>query len=63
VASALSAIESRINLKRWAGEDGQTMAEYAVVLAVITPLVVAMFSLLGASVSHEISRVSSYINF
>ena len=44
-------------------EYGQTMAEYAVVLAVITPLVVAILSLLGASVSVEIGKVASYIKF
>ena len=44
-------------------EDAQTMAEYAVVLAVITPLVVAILSLLGTNVSIEIGRVASYIKF
>jgi Flp pilus assembly pilin Flp len=63
VASALSAIENRIRTAKWRPEDGQTMAEYAVVLAVITPLVVAIFSLLGERVSTEVSRVAGYIHF
>ena len=64
MASALVAeIESRIHTALSVREQGQTMAEYAVVLAVITPLVVAILSLLGTNVSIEISRVASYINF
>jgi Flp pilus assembly pilin Flp len=41
-------------------EDGQTMAEYAVVLAVITPVIVASFALLSDSF---ISRVQSIAGF
>ena len=64
MASALVAeIESRIRTVVEVQERGQTMAEYAVVLAVITPLVVAILSLLGTNVSIEISRVASYVNF
>ena len=64
VASALVAqIESRIRTANAVEEQGQTMAEYAVVLAVITPLVVAILSLLGSNISIEIGRVASYINF
>ena len=64
MASALVAeIESRIRTGFAVQEQGQTMAEYAVVLAVITPLVVAILSLLGTNISVEVGRVASYINF
>ena len=42
-------------------EEGQTMAEYAVVLGVITIALVAAFTLIGTSVSAAISRVASDI--
>lgn len=63
MASALIATESGNRTDGLAADDGQTMAEYAVVLAVLTPLVVATFSLLGGRVSGEIAKVASYINF
>jgi Flp pilus assembly pilin Flp len=44
-------------------QDGQTMAEYAVVLAVITPLIVTILTLLGGNISSEISKIANYINF
>jgi Flp pilus assembly pilin Flp len=62
VASALVAREKQHKVDL-AVEDGQTMAEYAVVLAVLTPFVVAVFSLLGGRVSGQIARVAGYINF
>ena len=43
-------------------EAGQTMAEYAVVLAVISLLVVAALTLLGTNAAKEFSRVASYLN-
>ena len=62
MASALVAeIESRIHTGFTVQEQGQTMAEYAVVLAVITPLVVAILSLLGTSISTEIAKVGNYV--
>jgi Flp pilus assembly pilin Flp len=42
-------------------EQGQTMAEYAVVLGVITPGIVFMFGLFGDSIVSGISRVASLI--
>jgi Flp pilus assembly pilin Flp len=42
-------------------ERGQTMAEYAVVLAVITIAVVAALYLLSGNVGTAISRVSSKV--
>jgi Flp pilus assembly pilin Flp len=44
-----------------AREDGQTMAEYAVVLGVITVALIAVFSLLGSNVSTAISTIASRI--
>lgn len=46
-----------------AREDGQTMAEYAVVLAVITPLLVVILTLLGTNIAVEISKIASWITF
>jgi Flp pilus assembly pilin Flp len=42
-------------------EDGQTMAEYAVVLGVITLAVVGVFTALSGSISGAISNVTSSI--
>jgi Flp pilus assembly pilin Flp len=39
------------------GERGQTMAEYAVVLAVITAAVVAAISALGGSITSALNAV------
>jgi Flp pilus assembly pilin Flp len=44
-----------------AREGGQTMAEYAVVLGVITVAVVAVLSLLGGNVSTAISTIATRI--
>jgi Flp pilus assembly pilin Flp len=41
-------------------EDGQTMAEYAVVLAVITPAIVAAYAMLSDSF---IQRLETVIGF
>ena len=42
-------------------EEGQTMAEYAVVLGVITLGVVAVFTVLAGGVSGAISTITSRI--
>jgi Flp pilus assembly pilin Flp len=42
-------------------EDGQTMAEYAVVLGVITLAVVGVFVALSGGISGAISNVTSAI--
>jgi Flp pilus assembly pilin Flp len=44
-------------LVRLRGESGQTMAEYAVVLAVITIAVVVTLGLLSSSVSAQLNSV------
>jgi Flp pilus assembly pilin Flp len=40
-------------------EEGQTMAEYGVVLSVITLLVIAAFALLSTNVQNTIEGVAS----
>jgi Flp pilus assembly pilin Flp len=42
-------------------QDGQTMAEYAVVLGVITLAVVGVFTALSGGISGAISNVTGYI--
>jgi Flp pilus assembly pilin Flp len=42
-------------------QDGQSMAEYAVVLAVITIAVFAALGLLAGNIVNAISRVAGYI--
>jgi Flp pilus assembly pilin Flp len=49
----------RIQLHR---EDGQTMAEYGVVLAVITVGVVAAIGLLAVAISGKLGAVTSILN-
>ena len=41
----------------WRKEDGQTMAEYGVVLAVITVGAVAVFTALSGGITGAINRV------
>ena len=43
-----------------ADEQGQTMAEYSIVLAVITIGCIAAISMLGTSVISAITEVASY---
>ena len=42
-------------------EDGQTMAEYGVVLAVITIAVFGALALLSGNISNALTRVAGYI--
>ncbi|HYZ76330.1 MAG TPA: hypothetical protein VE596_03050 [Gaiellaceae bacterium] len=42
-------------------EDGQTMAEYGVVLAVLTIGAVGVFQLLGGSITGSINKVIAYL--
>ena len=44
-----------------AGEDGQTMAEYSVVLGVITIALVLSFTLFAGTIGAGIDRVTSLI--
>ncbi|MFI5234016.1 MAG: Flp family type IVb pilin [Gemmatimonadales bacterium] len=45
----------------WRKEDGQTMAEYGVVLAVITIAAVAALSLLSGGITKAINNVTSLL--
>jgi Flp pilus assembly pilin Flp len=45
----------------WKKEEGQTMAEYGVVLAVITIGAVAVFTTLSGGISASISKVTSLL--
>ncbi|HEX6702321.1 MAG TPA: hypothetical protein VF101_16460 [Gaiellaceae bacterium] len=45
----------------WRKEEGQTMAEYGVVLAVITIGAVAVFTALSGGISGSISKVTALL--
>jgi Flp pilus assembly pilin Flp len=45
----------------WKREEGQTMAEYGVVLAVITIGAVAVFTALSGGISCAINRVIGFL--
>ena len=40
---------------------GQTMSEYALVLAIITPFIVAAFAILGAAVTGRLDFVANLL--
>jgi Flp pilus assembly pilin Flp len=42
-------------------QEGQTMAEYAVVLAVITLLVIGAITLLSTNIGNEITKVANIL--
>jgi Flp pilus assembly pilin Flp len=42
-------------------EDGQTMAEYGVTLAVITPVVIVAFALLSGRIFETVARAADLI--
>ena len=45
--------------KLWSGEEGQDIAEYAVMLAVILTIVVATIRLIGTNANTAFSSVAS----
>jgi Flp pilus assembly pilin Flp len=47
--------------QNWRTEDGQTMAEYGVVLAVITVGAIAAFTLLSGGISKAIGNVTALL--
>jgi Flp pilus assembly pilin Flp len=49
----------RLSLSR---ETGQTMAEYAIILGVITPAVVVAFATLGDAIIPMIDRVIGFLS-
>ena len=46
---------------RFGGEKGQTMAEYGVVLAVITALIVAALLALSGAIANALDTVRGYL--
>jgi Flp pilus assembly pilin Flp len=56
------AAAAQIFLGRFRRQDGQTMAEYAVILSVITITVVAALVLLTGNISTVINRVAGFIS-
>jgi Flp pilus assembly pilin Flp len=44
----------------WRRSDGQTMSEYAIVLAVITPAIVAALALLSDSFIERLETVAGF---
>jgi Flp pilus assembly pilin Flp len=49
-------------LKDFRGEDGQTMAEYGIVLAVITPAIVAAIALLAFVIAENLQSIAEYFS-
>jgi Flp pilus assembly pilin Flp len=47
--------------KLWSGEEGQDVAEYAVMLAVILVIVVSTVRLIGSNAGNVFSQVGSAI--
>jgi Flp pilus assembly pilin Flp len=47
--------------QNWRKEEGQTMAEYGVVLAVITVLSIAAFTALSGGITQALNNVTSVI--
>jgi Flp pilus assembly pilin Flp len=45
----------------WRREEGQTMAEYAIVLAVITPAIILAFGVLSGAIVPAIENVIGYL--
>jgi Flp pilus assembly pilin Flp len=54
-------VTSMLQLRQLRREDGQTMAEYGVVLAVITALVFGALSLLSGNIISAITRVAGLV--
>jgi Flp pilus assembly pilin Flp len=48
-------------LNLWRREDGQSMAEYSVILAVITPAIVAAIALMSSGVASTIAGLADFL--
>jgi Flp pilus assembly pilin Flp len=48
--------------QNWRKEDGQTMAEYGVVLAVICALTIGVFTALSGGISNAVGNVTGLLN-
>jgi Flp pilus assembly pilin Flp len=53
---------TRFLTRRLAREEGQTMAEYAVILSVISVLVIGALLLLGGNITNVINRIADAIS-
>ncbi|HEX8815511.1 MAG TPA: hypothetical protein VF753_08420 [Terriglobales bacterium] len=51
----------RVLKRLWVGEDGQDIAEYAVMLAVILVIVIGTIRLIGSNANNAFSAVASSI--
>ena len=58
ITDLVALITARLDVR---SERGQTMAEYAVVLAVITLVVIGAVQLLGGNISNAVNNVAGYI--
>ena len=47
--------------RRWRRDEGQTMAEYAIVLAVITPVLVVLFGMVGDAIIPTVTQVAGFL--
>jgi Flp pilus assembly pilin Flp len=54
-------IVARLHVLLIPREEGQTMAEYAVVLGVITVALLAAFTVLGGAISSQITTIAGRI--
>jgi Flp pilus assembly pilin Flp len=59
IAAQISAVEATRRLRE--REEGQTMAEYGVVLAVITLAVITAITLLSSNVRNAITSVANIL--
>lgn len=48
-------------LNVWRGEDGQDLAEYGLVIALIAIVAIAALTLMGTSISSSLSQVAGSI--
>ena len=48
--------------KLWTGDEGQDIAEYAVMLAVILVIVIGTIRLIGSNANNVFSQVASAVN-
>jgi Flp pilus assembly pilin Flp len=49
-------------IQDWRREDGQTMAEYGVILAVITPAIVAAIALLAFAIAGNLQSIADFFS-
>lgn len=58
------ALPGRFNriVSRWSHSEAQTMAEYAIILGVITPAIVIAFALFSAQIAVAYDRVVAFLS-